>query len=501
MKISISAAPSKKQFNEMWVIIGVFEKGKLTPQGRELDQKTGKRISTVIAKNKFQGKVGNILPILNTEKKDHPQILLVGCGDGSKLTATSFRKILNSTMRCLSGYNIEQAICYLTELEIGKTLPWQITQITLAAQDSVYCFDKYKTKKNTSPRLNNLVIFIPNQKEAKACQLALDQGLAIADAMRFAKDLGNTPSNICTPSYLADQARHVAKESPKLKLKILEQKEMQKLGMGALLGVAQGSKQPPKLICLEYNGGNKKQAPIVFVGKGVTFDTGGISLKPSDSMVGMKYDMCGAATVLAVLKAAAALKLPLNIVGVAAAVENMPDGGAYKPEDILTSMSGQTIEIISTDAEGRLILADALTYCERYKPEVVIDIATLTGAVIVALGFEASAIVSNDEGLTQDLLHAGIESNDRAWQLPMWEEYQEAIKSPFADMVNAGSRYAGTITAGCFLSRFSDKYRWAHMDVAGTAAMMMGVSERRATGRPVPLLMQYLLTRAEQNGT
>lgn len=273
---------------------------------------------------------------------------------------------------------------------------------------------------------------------------------------------------------------------------------MDKLGMGALLGVSQGSAEEAKLICIEYTGNKKKSAPIAFVGKGVTFDTGGNSLKTPDSMVGMKYDMCGAATVIGTIRAAAELQLPLNIVGVIPAVENMPGGTAYKPEDILTSMSGQTIEVISTDAEGRLILADALTYAEKYKPEVVIDIATLTGAVVIALGYHATGLVSNNDALANDLLAAGQESFDRAWRLPMWDEYQEQIKSPFADMANTGGRSGGTITAGCFLSRFAKKFKWAHLDVAGTAAMMSGTAERRATGRPVPMLVQYLIDRAGQ---
>lgn len=272
---------------------------------------------------------------------------------------------------------------------------------------------------------------------------------------------------------------------------------MAKLGMGALLGVSKGSIEEAKLICLEYKGGSKKQAPIALVGKGVTFDTGGNSLKPADSMVGMKYDMCGAATVLGTLKAAAELDLPLNIVGIIPSVENMPGGNAYKPEDILTSLSGQTIEVLNTDAEGRLILADALTYCERYQPEVIIDIATLTGAAVIALGVHVSAVLANHDELAKELIQAGEQSNDRAWQLPLFDEYQEQLNSPFADMSNVGGRMGGAITAACFLSRFTQSVRWAHLDVAGTAATMMGNTERQASGRPVPLLMQYLLNRSQ----
>jgi leucyl aminopeptidase len=325
----------------------------------------------------------------------------------------------------------------------------------------------------------------------------LQQGLVIADAVTFTKNLANLPSNICTPTFLADQAKELGKKYKAISVNVLEEKDMKKLGMGAILAVSQGSAEDAKFICLQYKGAGKSKAPIALVGKGVTFDTGGNSLKSPDSMVGMKYDMCGAASVLGTIKAAAELKLPINVVGVIPAVENMPGGTAYKPEDILTSLSGQTIEVISTDAEGRLILADALTYCERFKPDVVIDIATLTGAVVIALGFHASGLLSNSEALAKALLTAGDESGDRAWQLPLWDEYQEQIKSPFADIANTGGRPAGTITAACFLSRFAKKFRWAHLDVAGTAATMMNSTERMATGRPVPMLTQYLIDRAK----
>jgi len=367
--------------------------------------------------------------------------------------------------------------------------------ITEAAYTALYRFDEYRSSKDPAHTLKDLSIYLDDAKQKKACDEALAQGVAISNGMNLTKNLANQPSNICTPSYLAQQAKELAKAYRSLSIKVLEEKDMKKLGMGALLAVSQGSAEDAKLICIEYKGAGK-QAPVALVGKGITFDTGGNSLKSPDSMVGMKYDMCGAATVLGTLRAVAELKLPVNVVGVIPAVENMPGGTAYKPEDILKSMSGQTIEVISTDAEGRLILADALTYAERYKPDAVIDIATLTGAVVIALGFHATGLLSNDDKLAADLLRAGTESNDRAWQLPMWDEYQEQIKSPFADMANTGGRSAGTITAACFLSRFTKKFKWAHLDVAGTAAMMMGTSDRMATGRPVPMLVQYLIDRA-----
>jgi leucyl aminopeptidase len=357
----------------------------------------------------------------------------------------------------------------------------------------LYTFDTFKSKKEPSPTLQIMTFSIP-EKAKKEAQHAIKEAVGIATGMELTKNLANLPSNICTPSYLAKEAIKLAHEYKTLSVKILEESDMKKLGMGAFLAVARGSAEDAKLIVLEYKGTQKKKkSPIALVGKGVTFDTGGISLKSADSMVGMKYDMCGAATVLGTLKAAALLQLPLHLIGVIPATENMPSGTATKPEDIVTSLSGQTIEIMNTDAEGRLILSDALTYCERFNPDVVIDIATLTGAVVIALGHHASGLLSNDDALANDLLAAGSDIHDRAWLMPLWEEYQEQLKSPFADMSNIGGRAGGVITAACFLSRFTKKFRWAHLDVAGTAAMMMGGNERSATGRPVPLLMQYLI--------
>jgi leucyl aminopeptidase len=311
--------------------------------------------------------------------------------------------------------------------------------------------------------------------------------------MSLTKDLGNLAPNICTPSYLAEQAKELAK-TYKLKATILDKKEMEKQKMGALLAVARGSHQPPKLIALEYQGAGKKDKPVVLVGKGVTFDTGGISLKPAAEMDEMKFDMSGAASVLGTIKAIAEMNLPVNVVGIIPATENMPGGSATKPGDVVTSMSGQTIEVLNTDAEGRLILCDALTYAERYDPEIVIDIATLTGACVIALGNIATGLMSNDDALAQEVINAGEQAADRVWQLPLWDDYQELLKSNFADMANIGGRAGGTITAACFLSRFTKKFRWAHLDIAGTA--WKSGKEKGSTGRPVPLLTQFLINRA-----
>lgn len=497
MKLSIKVSQPQKQ-QSTCLIIGIYEGGELTSTAKEIDKATHGYLAKLIKQGAIQGKIGQVLPLFHVADSKFEQILVIGCGKPKSLSAAGFRKIIVSAIKSLTSLQTKQATCYLTEVDVKeKSLAWKVKYIAEMAGEGLYCFDLFKSQKEAVSLLKDFIIHVTDAKQVKACEQALAQGQAIADGVKLTKNLANLPSNICTPTFLAEQAKDLGKQYSSIKVKVLEEKDMQKLGMGALLAVSQGSAEDAKLICLEYKGASKSQKPVALVGKGITFDTGGNSLKSPENMVGMKYDMCGAATVLGTIKAAAELKLPVNVVGIIAAVENMPGGTAYKPEDILTSMSGQTIEVISTDAEGRLVLSDALTYCERYNPDVVIDIATLTGAVVVALGTHATGLLSNNDTLAKDLLKAGEESNDRAWQLPLWDEYQEQIKSPFADMTNSGGRMAGTITAGCFLSRFTKKYHWAHLDVAGTAAMMMGTSDRMATGRPVPMLTQYLLDRAK----
>ncbi len=479
------------------VIVGVFEQAELTPSATQVDKVSKNYLAKLLKQGDFQGKTGQTLFLHQVPHMAAPRVLLVGCGKKNTLKASEYRQMVMSSIKALNTIKIKHATSCLTELEVEHhDLPWKIKQTAFITAETLYCFDQFKSKKEPKPTVQEITLHIPHNQQNKACEIALKQALCINDGVEFTKNLANLPSNICTPTYLAAQAKKLGQQYNRLSVRVLEESAMAKLGMGALLAVSKGSAQPAKLICLEYKGSTKKQAPIVLVGKGITFDTGGISLKPADAMVGMKYDMCGAATVLGTIKAAAELELPLHLVGIIAAVENMPGGNATKPEDIVTTLSGQTVEILNTDAEGRLILCDALTYSERYHPAVVIDIATLTGAVVIALGQHATGLLSNHEPLAKDIIEAGIESHDRAWQLPLWDEYQEQLKSPFADISNVGGRQAGTITAGCFLSRFTKKFHWAHLDVAGTAAMMMGGAERRyATGRPVPLLMQYLINR------
>jgi leucyl aminopeptidase len=493
MKFDLNTKDIAKQKSDC-LIIGLFENAVLTPAAEALNKTSRGQLRKLIKASEFQGNIGNTLFLYDISHLNAACVLLVGCGKNNPQTAHNYRKIISSSIKALTTTKITHAITCLTELEVEKqALPWKIKQATEVTVNNLYQFDQFKTKKQPYS-LKSMTLHVPEVKKLTPCQKALKQAIGITDGMILTKNLANLPSNICTPAYLAEQAKLLAKQYKSIKVKILEEKDMKKLGMGAILAVSKGSAHGAKLVCLEYQGTSKKQAPIAFVGKGITFDTGGLSLKPADSMVGMKYDMCGAATVLGVLKSAAELKLPLNLVGILAVAENMPGGTATKPEDIVTTLSGQTVEIMNTDAEGRLVLCDALTYCERYKPETVIDIATLTGAVVIALGYHASGLLSNHEPLAKELLEAGIESHDRAWQLPLWEEYQEQLKSPFADMSNVGGRAAGVITSSCFLSRFTKKFHWAHLDVAGTAAMMGG-NDRYATGRPVPLLVQFLISR------
>ena len=361
----------------------------------------------------------------------------------------------------------------------------------LGVRDALYRFDQMKSeRKNGVPALERVVL--PLSAKAPLSQ-ALAEASAVADGTALARTLGNLPPNVCTPAYLADEARKLAKQF-KLGVDVLERADMQKLGMGALLAVTNGSHQPPKLIVLRYNGAGKAAKPMALVGKGITFDTGGISLKPAGEMDEMKFDMSGAGSVLGAIRALAGMKAPVNVVGVIPACENMPGGQATRPGDIVKTLSGQTVEILNTDAEGRLILCDALTYAERYEPAAVIDLATLTGACVIALGHVASGLYANDDALAKEVLAAADAAFDRAWHMPLWDDYQEQLKSNFADFANIGGRPAGSITAACFLARFAKKYRWAHLDIAGTA--WKSGKEKGASGRPVPLLTQFLLGRA-----
>ena len=491
MEFSIKQSNPENQ-RSACVVLGVFEGGQLAPIAHSFDEAANHQLSDLIARGDMTGKSGSTLMIHALSGVAAERALLVGLGKQSEFSAKQYIDMLRSTFAMLNKTICKDAALYLTDLPVkDKDEVWKINQIVLTAFESVYRSDSLKSKPGDKPTLRKILLGC-SKKPGSAAQDALHQASSVAHGMNLAKDLGNLPGNICTPTYLADQAKKLA-SAHKLKATILEEKDMEKLGMFSLLSVTRGSRQPAKLITLEYRGADKKQKPVVLVGKGLTFDSGGISLKPGAEMDEMKYDMCGAASVLGTMLAVAEMGLKLNVVGVIPSSENMPDGAASKPGDIVKSMKGLSIEILNTDAEGRLILCDALTYAARFEPDTVIDIATLTGACVIALGGVASGLFSNQDELAHELLDAGQYSNDKAWQLPLWDEYQQQLDSNFADMQNIGGRAAGSVTAACFLSRFTKDYRWAHLDVAGTA--WKSGKEKGATGRPVPLLTQYLINR------
>jgi leucyl aminopeptidase len=492
MEFSIKSGSPEKQ-RTACVVVGISEIRRLSAAAKVIDDVSNKYISNLIRRGDIEGKIGQMLLLHNVPGMVADRVLLIGCGREREMNDREYRKIIAHSVKCLNETGSMEAVSYLTELNIkGREHHWKIKQAVLATEDILYKFEELKTKKKVTRRpLRRVTLTIPTRRELKPCERTMAEGQAIANGIKLTRDLANRPANICTPGYLANQAKSLTRISKSIQVKVLGEIEMKKLGMGSLLSVAQGTHEPAKLIVIEYKGAKKNAKPVVLVGKGVTFDTGGISIKPSPDMDEMKFDMCGAAAVLGTLSAVAELALPLNVVGVIPATENMPGGSATKPGDIFTSLSGQTIEVLNTDAEGRLILCDALTYCERFKPDIVIDIATLTGACVIALGKHATGLLSNYNGLAKDLLNAGDTIGDRAWQLPLWEEYQEQLRSPFADVANIGGRDAGTITAACFLSRFAGKFGWAHLDIAGTA--WKTGKNKGATGRPVSLLMQYLI--------
>lgn len=475
------------------LIVAVYENTRLSPAAQKLDSLTDGLIIKILQRGDIKGKVADTLLINYLAHPTIKRVLLVGFGKADKITPKTYRKALSASANTLKASQISSTDCCLTEVQLDKNdITWNARQIIEAFDAHFYQFNDCKSKPADKLALGS--VNLHSLTDSDAIQTGIDQGIAIAQGVALAKHVSDLPGNICTPSYLADQALEIAKQHANVTAEILEEADMQKLGMGSFLSVSRGSRQPAKLITLEYNGASKDTQPIVFVGKGLTFDAGGISLKPGAGMDEMKYDMCGSAAVLGALQAAAQLQLPLNIVGIIPSSENMPDGDANKPGDIVTSMAGLTIEILNTDAEGRLILCDALTYAKKYNPDVVIDMATLTGACLVALGRVPSGLLGNDDTLCNDLLSASETALDSVWRLPLWDEYQDQLKSNFADIANIGGRDAGTITAACFLSRFTKDYQWAHLDIAGTA--WKSGDAKGATGRPVPLLVQYLLNRA-----
>ncbi len=495
MEFSIKSGSPEKQ-RSACVVVGVFDHRKLSFAGEVIDHAAQGYLADILRRGDMDGKPGATLLLHNVPGLLCDRVLLVGLGKEREFRDKNYRDAVRAAIKALSDTGVGEAALYLSEIPVKKRdLGWNVEQAVLVAEETLYRFEQMKSKPEESKRtLRKLTLAVSRRGELPTGEAAAQRGQAIAAGMKLAKDLGNLPGNVCTPNYLAAQAEEMAKTHG-FSIEVLDQAAIEKLGMGSFLSVAKGSDEPPRFIVLRHQGGEKNQKPVVLVGKGITFDSGGISIKPSPEMDEMKYDMCGAASVLGTFRALAELKLPLNVVGLIPTCENMPNGRANKPGDIVTSMSGQTIEILNTDAEGRLILCDALTYAERFEPACVVDIATLTGACVIALGHVTSGLLANDDGLARELLHAGEVANDRCWQMPLFDEYEEQLKSNFADMANIGGRPAGTITAAAFLGKFTKKYDWAHLDIAGTA--WKSGKEKGSTGRPVPLLVHFLVKRAE----
>ena len=480
------------------LVVGIFENRKLTSAAQALDKMGA--ISSAVKSGDITGKAGSTLLLRALTGITAERVLLVGLGTEDDINDKSFSAASQAVARALSNIGSTDAVIALPlEKTKGRDAAWAIRALVLAARENHYRTDVLKSKKDPAPTGVKKYAFAVTTAATAAAKAALAEAVALANGMELTKDLGNLPGNVCTPTYLANTAKKLAKDY-KLGIEVLDRKQLEALKMGSFLSVTNGSEQPPKFIVLKHMGGKVKDAPTVLVGKGITFDTGGISLKPGPGMDEMKYDMCGAASVLGTFRTIAELQLKLNVIGVIPTCENMPSGRATKPGDIVTSMSGQTIEVLNTDAEGRLILCDALTYVERFKPAAVIDIATLTGACVVALGNHNSGLFTREDeahdALAADLLAAGKASGDTAWRMPVQDVYQEQLKSNFADIANIGGQPAGSITAACFLERFTKKYTWAHLDIAGTA--WRGGATKGASGRPVPLLTTYLLNQAKK---
>jgi len=488
-----SGAPPRQRTS--CAIVGIYDNGKLSSPAAQMDEAGKHLISKVVSQGDMRGKSGHSLLLTQAPGLGCQRILLVGCGAKKSFDLRKYFQATQSAAKTLAHTSIKDAISYLP-LQLADTAdPYYLARLGVdAVASTCYRFSETKSGKQRKPSLMKFGLAMPGRAEQKRAEQGCVDGVAIAAGQALTRDLGNLPANICNPSYLVKTAKHLAANDKRLELKVETETQMKRLGMGALLSVTSGSEQPAKLIVLRYRGASARTKPYVLVGKGITFDTGGISLKPAPAMDEMKFDMCGAASVLGTLLAVTTLKLPINVVGVVPACENMPGGLATRPGDVVTSMSGKTVEILNTDAEGRLILCDALTYARRFHPHVIIDVATLTGACVIALGSHLTGLMSNDPELTEDLLDAGRHAADQAWQLPLADEYAEQLKSNFADMANVGGREGGAITAASFLSRFTEGLRWAHLDVAGTA--WKSGANKGATGRPVPLLTEFLIRRS-----
>ena len=496
MEFSVKSGSPEKQ-RSACIVVGVFEPRRLSAIAEQLDEISEGYISNLLRRGDLEGKSGQMLLLHHVPNILSERVLLVGCGKERELDERQYRQIISKTINTLNETGSMEAVCFLSELHVkGRDTYWKVRQAVEATQDCLYSFNTLKTRKEEPRRpLRKIVFNVPTRRELTIGERAIEHGLGVSEGINTCKDVANMPPNICNPAYLADQAKLLESKYDNISTEFVNEEEMEKLGMKSYLAVGRGSVNESIMSIIKYQGANDDSNPIVLVGKGLTFDSGGISIKPGEAMDEMKYDMGGAAGVLGTMHTVAALNLPINVIGVLAGCENMPDGKSYRPGDILTTMSGQTVEVLNTDAEGRLVLCDALTYVERFEPELVIDVATLTGACIIALGHHATGVMSTHNPLAHELLNASEQSSDRAWRLPLWDDYQEQLESPFADMTNLGGRPAGSITAGCFLSRFTKKYNWAHLDIAGTA--WRSGKNKGATGRPVPMLSQFLMNRAD----
>lgn len=494
MEFNVKSGNPEKQ-RSACVVVGVFDSRKLSQAGEQIDEVSEGYLSNLLRRGDMEGKLGQVLLLHNVPNTLADRVLLIGCGKERDFSDKQYHTVIAKAITTLNETGSMDAVCFLSELNVkGRDTHWKVRHAIESTQDTLYSFDQFKSKSEAARRpVKRLVFNVTTRKDLTIGEQAIAEGIAISKGAHKARDLANLPPNVANPSYLAEQAEELAAETNNVSCEVLDEKELREMGMGAFTAVTQGAETPGKLIILKYQGAEPEKKPIVLVGKGITFDSGGISLKPGERMDEMKYDMGGAAGVFGAFVSVTELQLPINLIMVIAAAENMPSGNAARPGDIVKTLSGQTVEILNTDAEGRLVLCDALTYVERFEPDVVIDVATLTGACIVALGDQASGLLSNHNPLAHELLNAGELCGDRAWRLPLWDEYQEQLDSNFADMSNLGGRGAGTITAACFLSRFAKKFNWAHLDIAGTA--WKSGKAKGATGRPVPLLTQYILGR------
>jgi leucyl aminopeptidase len=474
-------------------IVPVTHGHPLADSAARIDTVLGGRLSALLQRGDLEDKPGSCV-MLHLEGS-LPRVLLVSLGKNAEVSDKAFSDAAAAVWRELARSAAVSVTSFLHEAPVsGRTLEWRLATQVATGRANAYRFEQMKSKPEARPHRPQQVVLAVERSQAGSAATAVARAVALANGQDLTRTLGNLPPNVCTPTYLAAQARKLGREF-KFKVEVLERRQIEALKMGAFLAVAQGSEQAPKFIVMHYEGASSRQAPVVLVGKGITFDTGGISIKPAAGMDEMKFDMCGAASVLGTMRAVAEMDLKINLIGLIPTCENMPSGRATRPGDIVTSMSGQTVEILNTDAEGRLILCDALTYAERFKPRTVIDIATLTGACVVALGHHHSGLFARQDALAAELIDAGRDSGDSCWRMPLDEPYQESLKSRFADVANVGGRDAGAVTAACFLARFTKKYDWAHLDIAGTA--WKSGAQKGASGRPVPLLTRFLIARAE----